>query len=79
MGDTVAERRKRSDDEVIEFYACGVPCHNRSAERVNHTLDDDITHGNKTLLEDARDGDNGGIFEYTPRKVLDFAFGFDFS
>ena len=58
VGDAVAEGGEGSDHQAVELDGSGVARHDRRAEGVDDSLDCDIAHGNKALLEDAGNGND---------------------
>ena len=78
VGYSVCEGEERRRNQVVELYACGVARHNHLSERVDDALNDDVAHGDKTLLEYARYCDDGDIAEHFPRENFWLGIRFDF-
>ena len=51
IGNSVADGGEGGDDHVVQLHRRGIAGHDRGAEAVDDALDQDISHGNKALLE----------------------------
>ena len=68
IGNTVAERRQRSDDQIIELDRRRIArCHGR-AEIVDDALNDDIADRDKALLQNTRNCDHRDPAEQIQRE-----------
>lgn len=78
IGDAVADRGERCNDKIIQLHCGGVTCHNGGTESVDDTLDQNISDGNKALLQDARDGNDQNIFQKVPVEYRGLFLDLDF-
>ncbi len=46
------------NDQIIQLYCSRIACHDRGAEAIDHTLNHNISYGDKALLQNAGNGDH---------------------
>lgn len=68
IGNAVSDCGKGSDDQIVQLYGGGVSGHDGGAEAVDNTLDQDVSYGDKALLENARYGNYYNLFQQTAVK-----------
>lgn len=66
IGDPVSDGGKGGNDQIVQLHGGGIPGHHRRAEPVDHALDQDISHRDKALLQNAGNGDHQNFFEELP-------------
>ena len=64
--DAVANGGKRGDDQIIQFHGGGVACGDADTEAVDTALNQDVSYGDKGLLQDAGDGDRQYFSQQIP-------------
>ena len=57
VGNTVPQRRKGGDHQIVELDCSRITGHDARSEAVDHALQDDIADRNKALLQDTGNGD----------------------
>ena len=63
IGNSVADGGEGGDDHVVQLHRGGIPRHDRGAEAVDDALDQDVSHGDEALLQDAGDGNHQDFFQ----------------
>ena len=64
----------KDNHQIIQLYRGRVARYDAGAETVDHALQDDIPHGDETLLQDTGNCNNRNLCKYLKRKDLRFPF-----